>query len=95
MKLMNLSSLVLMGAIATSSLAQAGISTNDIKHVRSSEKKCAFAINNYLNYRYETVLVDAYKVQTLEKQVDSTCVGYQIKLVESDGVMTGIVELAD
>ncbi len=96
MKLINIPSLILTGMLsATSALASINTGTTNSNNILSNEKKCATAINSYLRYRYETTMVNAYKIQTLEEQVDNKCVGYQIKLVDNNGVMTGIVEIAD
>ena len=65
-------------------------------HADNQEKeKCASALNNYLGYRHESNSADTYKVQKLENQVGSLCEGYQIKLVDNNGVMTGVIELAE
>lgn len=76
-------------------IAQAGVNPGTTSGILSSKEKCASALNSYLGYRHETGSADAYKVQKLEAQVDSLCNGYQIKLVNNNGVMTGEIELAD
>ena len=94
MKSTNLWGLVFIG-VFTAGAAQAGVGTGPTGGILSSKEKCASALNNYLSYRHTTNSADDYKVQKLENQVDSMCEGYQINLVESNGVMTGVVELAD
>lgn len=94
MKLINVSSLAL-GAIMAASTAQAGINAATPHGIVGNQEKCASALNSYLSFRHETDSSDDYKIQKLEKQVDSMCDGYQIKLVENDGVMTGVIELVD
>lgn len=76
-------------------LAQAGINVGATSGILSSKEKCASALNNYLGYRHESNSADTYKVQKLENQVGSLCEGYQIKLVDNNGVMTGVIELAE
>lgn len=94
MKLISVSSLVL-AAMVGASAAQAGINAATTHGILSSQEKCATALNSYLSYRHETNSADAYKIQRLENQVDSLCEGYQVKLVDNNGAMTGVVELAD
>ena len=76
-------------------VAQAGINNGLTSGILSSKEKCASALNNYLGYRHDVNATDTAKVQKLENQVDAMCEGYQIKLVNTNGVMTGVIELAD
>lgn len=85
--------LILTGLL--SSTAQAGINAGTTSGILSSKEKCAAALNSYLSYRHETHSEDAYKIQKLENQVDAMCEGYQVQLMENDGVTTGVVELTD
>lgn len=94
MKLLGVSSLILAGMVGTTS-AQAGINAGMASGILSSQEKCASALNSYLSFRHETDSSDDYKIQKLERQVDSMCEGYQVKLVDNNGVMTGVVELAE
>lgn len=94
MKLLSVSSLILAGLVTATS-AHAGINAGTSSGILSSQEKCASALNSYLSYRHESNSADAYKIQKLENQVDSLCNGYQVKLVENNGVMTGMIELAD
>lgn len=94
MKLLSVSSLILVGVVGAGSV-QAGINTGTTSGILTSKERCATALNSYLSYRHESNSADAYKIQRLENQVDSMCEGYQVKLVDNNGVMTGLVELAD
>jgi len=94
MNLSRISSAILAGLI-TAGTAQAGINTGTSNGILNSREKCASALNSYLSYRHANATTDAYKVSKLENQVDSMCDGYQIKLVESNGVTRGLIELAD
>ena len=94
MKPLGLSSLILAGILG-STLAQAGINTGITDVALKSEESCAMAINSYLSYRHEANEIDAYTMQTMENNIDNICIGFQIKLVDNNGVMTGVVEVAD
>jgi len=85
--------LILTGLLSTT--AQAGINHGTTSGILSSKEKCAAALNSYLSYRHESHSEDAYKIQKLENQVDAMCEGYQVQLMENDGVTTGVVELSD
>ncbi len=84
--------MVLAGLMGT---AQAGVNPGTTSGILSSKEKCASALNNYLGYRHDANSADAYRVQKLESQVDTMCEGYQVKLVDNNGVTTGVIELAD
>lgn len=92
---MKLTTTVLILTGLLSSTAQAGINAGTTSGILSSKEKCAAALNSYLSYRHETHSEDAYKIQKLENQVDAMCEGYQVQLMENDGVTTGVVELTD
>ena len=93
MKLMNIMVLVFTALMATT--AQAGINPGTTSGILSSKEKCAAALNSYLSYRHEEHSEDAYKIQKLENQVDAMCEGYQVQLMENEGVTTGVVELSN
>ena len=86
--------LVLSGLLAMGA-SQAGINAGTTSGILSSKEKCAAALNSYLSYRHETHSEDAFKIQKLENQVDALCQGYQVQLMENNGVTTGVVELSD
>ncbi|MDH5445025.1 MAG: hypothetical protein OEY52_05670 [Gammaproteobacteria bacterium] len=94
MKLMNVFGFSLVYFLM-STTAHGGINTGTTSGILSSKEKCAAALNSYLSYRHESHSEDAYKIQKLENQVDALCEGYQIQLMENEGVMTGVVELAE
>ena len=74
------------------SASQAGINAGPTSGILSSQEKCAAALNSYLSYRRETSSEDAYRIQKLEDQVDALCQGYQIQVMEKNGVTTGVLE---
>lgn len=94
MKLTRIASLLLAGVLGAGT-AQAGIGSGSAGTILTSKEKCASALNNYLSFRHGSNANDAYKIQKLENQVDALCDGYQVNLVESNGMMTGVVELAE
>lgn len=94
MKLLGVSSLILLSVMAATP-AQAGINAGTSGGLLNSQEKCASALNGYLSYRHKADSADMYKIQKLENQVDSFCEGYQVQLVENNGVMTGVIELAE
>lgn len=94
MKGLPIFSLIILGTMGTTS-TQAGINFGATSGILSSQEKCATALNSYLSYRHESNSADAYKIQKLEDQVDSMCEGYQVKLVNNNGVMSGVIELVD
>lgn len=94
MKLISVSSLLLAMMLAAST-TQAGVNMASTHGILNSQEKCAAALNSYLSFRHATDSSDDYKIQKLERQVDSMCDGYQIKLVDNNGTMTGVIELAN
>lgn len=94
MKSLSIVSLICVGITGTTT-TQAGINYGATSGILSSQEKCATALNSYLSYRHDSNSADAYKIQKLEDQVDSMCEGYQVKLVNNNGVMSGVIELAD
>jgi hypothetical protein len=91
---MNIAVLVFAGLLLTST-AQAGINPGLSGGILSSKERCAAALNNYLSYRQTAHTENASKIQKLENQVDALCEGYQIQLMENNGITTGMIELAD
>ena len=94
MKQLTIAGLLLTAVIGVTTV-QAGIHIGTSRGILSSQEKCATALNSYLSYRHESNSADAYKIQQLEDQVDALCEGYQVKLVDNNGVTTGVIELAD
>jgi len=82
-------------ALLISTLADASVSNPSAAGFQSSKEQCASALNSYLLYRHSDSESDNYKLQKLESQVESMCDGYQVRMVESNGVKTGIIEAID
>ncbi|MDH5178943.1 MAG: hypothetical protein OEZ39_07675 [Gammaproteobacteria bacterium] len=75
--------------------ASAGSYNPSASGILSGKEKCASALNSYLYYRHNSSDVDHLKLQKLEYQIDAMCEGYQVRLVNKDGALTGIVEAAE
>lgn len=53
------------------------------------------SLNSYLLYRHNTNEVDDFKIQKLEYQIEAMCEGYQVRLVNKDGALSGIIEASE
>ena len=78
-----------------STLAQAAVTAPDSYPMQGGREQCASALNSYLHYRHNNSSLDALKLQGLENQIEALCEGYQIRLVDNNGVLSGIVEPMD
>jgi len=86
----------LFGAtLLITSLAQASVPHLSSTGFQSSKEQCASALNSYLLYRHNDKQLEKLKLQRLENQVESLCGGYQVRVVDNDGTLTGIIEAMD
>lgn len=61
----------------------------------SGQEKCASALNSYLLYRHNASEVDDFKLGKLEYQIEAMCEGFQVKLVNQNGAVRGVIEAVE
>jgi len=54
--------------------------------------RCANTINAYLELRRDTSEPHVVEAQALEDRIDVVCKGFKIRLVQQNGVTTGVIE---
>ena len=78
-----------------STLAEASVNAPSSSHIHSGKELCASALNSYLLYRQNDRGLDKIKLQDMEDRIESLCEGYQVRLVDNNGTLSGIIEAMD